>query len=277
MNIRDFFKRKNKDTEVIKKDIEISKDAEVEKKDVLTKEEFEKISALLFSGSFVSKNFYHNEFISPLKHISRYDDYLESINSEKIKKDSFEKVKELCDFLEIPFNGSIPTREEIVPYICKKYDVEKIQYDAEKIQNQLAIFFKTNNYSKKYGLEPRNIDEFINIEEFVVDLKNKIKEKEYNELRKKLDNEDRMRAADTMARKKEIEAKEKRLKEIGVENVLNKMLRIINGSSDEKLSNEELSLLYGAGELTEERMEALYVYGYDLSFLDEEKSEGRTR
>ena len=96
-------------------------------------------------------------------------------------------------------------------------------------------------------------------------------------MRKKWDNEDRMRVADTMARNKEIEAKEKRLKEIGVENVLNKMLRIINGSSDEKLSNEELSLLYGAGELTEERMEALYVYGYDLSFLDEEKSEGRTR
>ena len=55
------------------------------------------------------------------------------------------------------------------------------------------------------------------------------------------------------------------------------MLKVIDGFSDEKLSNEELTLLYEEGKLTEERMETLYVYGYDLSFLDEEKSEGRTR
>lgn len=70
---------------------------------------------------------------------------------------------------------------------------------------------------------------------------------------------------------KEIKRKEKLLL------AWNKMLKVIDGFSDEKLSNEELTLLYEEGKLTEERMETLYVYGYDLSFLDEEKSEGRTR
>ena len=50
--------------------------------------------------------------------------------------------------------------------------------------------------------------------------------------------EDRMRAADTMARVKEIENREKK------KNALNKMLKAINGISNERLSNEELSRVF---------------------------------
>lgn len=258
MGIFDRF-RKNKNVESVN-DIKVQTNSA---KNVLTKEDFDKIKNLL--DAFNDYNI--------LTNCPSYENYLSSnsLNKEII----LNEIKALCSLFEFNFNEQIPSKEDLVPYIIKKFEKEGIElivkYSSDDVMNK--YFFKEAGRIE-FKLLQKKTDYMIRLEEE----KRKEQIKKLDEVSNRFDSiirnvteEDRMRAADTMARVKEIENREKK------KNALNKMLKAINGISNERLSNEELSLLYDDGYLTEERMEYLYTLGYDLSFLDDKRNEERSR